>query len=135
MSEFEERLQKILSSPEDMERIIGIARTIAASAGSSGAGAQQESTEAPSGPSTPSGGPDVDSLTAMIGNIDPSMFRLLTRVLGAMNSGGHDKAELFNSIKPYLREDRRQKIDKALSIAKVARLARAALSELSEGGL
>jgi hypothetical protein len=130
MSELEERLNRILSSPEDMERIMGIARTIAAS---TGAGADASpSTESPSGSSTPSGGPDLSSLTAMIGNIDPSMFRLLSRVVTEMGAGGSDKAELF---KPYLKEDRRDKIDKAISIAKIAKLARVAFAEFSEGGL
>jgi hydroxypyruvate isomerase len=71
----------------------------------------------------------------MIGNIDPSMFRLLSRVVTEMGAGGSDKAELFNSIKPYLKEDRRDKIDKAISIAKIAKLARVAFAEFSEGGL
>lgn len=133
MSELEERLNQILSSPEDMERIIGIARTIAASTGA-GSDARQ-GTQPPSGSSTPSGGPDLSSLSAMIGNIDPNMFRLLNRVVTEMSAGGNDKAALFDSIKPYLRADRREKIDKAVSVAKIAKLARVALAELTEGGL
>ena len=52
MSELEERLNQILSSPEDMERIIGIARTIAASTGA-GSDARQVRSHLPAAPRPP----------------------------------------------------------------------------------
>jgi hypothetical protein len=125
MSELEDKLNKILSSPADMEKIMGIARSLSGSLGS------QTSTEASAeGAKT---APDLSSITSSLKDIDPKIFRLMTRLVGEYSSGKNDKAELLNAIKPYLKEDRRAKVDKAAEIAKLAKLAKVALAEFTGG--
>ena len=122
MSEFEDKISKILSSPEDMEKIMGMARSL------SGASDAQEETDGGD-----RSGSDAGSIMSALGNIDPKIFRLLTRALGEYSSKSNDKTALISAIRPYLKEDRRQKIDKATEIAKLARIARVAFSEFSGG--
>lgn len=125
MSELEDKLNKILSSPADMEKIMGIARSFS---GSSGA---QTSAESPTGgaPAVP----DLASMASVLKDIDPKMMGLMGRLIGEYTSGKNDKAVLLNAIKPYLKEDRRSKIDKAAELAKLARLAKVAFREFSGG--
>ncbi len=123
MSEFDDKLNKILSSPEDMEKILNMARSLtgASSAPAEGGGEQAPAT------------PDLGSISSALGDLDPKLFRMVTRLASEYKSGNNDKSALLNAMKPYLREDRHAKIDKAAEIAKLARLAKVAFSELSGG--
>ncbi len=124
MSEFDDTLNKILSSPEDMAKILNLARSFTGSSseGSAEGDGDTSTTAADSG-----------AVTSSLLDLDPKILRLISRLASEYTSGKNDKAELLNAIKPYLREDRHAKIDKATEIAKLARLARVAFSELSGG--
>lgn len=125
MSELEDKLNKILSSPAEMEKIMGIARSLSGSLGT------QPSAESPSGGSPATG--DLTSMASALKDIDPKIMGLMGRLVGEYTSGKNDKAALLNAIKPYLKEDRRSKIDRAAELAKLARLAKVAFRELSGG--
>ena len=124
MSELEDKLNKILSSPADMEKIVGIAKSLSSSLGS------QSPAE---GTTAGASAPDLSAISSALKDIDPKMLRLVTRLIGDYTSGKNDKTALLNAIKPYLREERRAKIDKAAEIAKIAMLAKVALAEFTGG--
>ena len=124
MSELEDKLNQILSSPEDMEKIMGMARSLSGSGGIREPDAPKSCDEKP---------PDLGALSSLLGNIDPKLIQLFSRVMREYSSQENDKSALLSAIKPYLKEERREKIDKAAEVAKMARLARAALSEFSGG--
>ena len=125
MDNFEDKLNKILSSlssPEEMGKIMGLARSFS--------GSSQDGEHTPQ----PTGGQEPGGLTSMLGNIDPKVLSLLSRVLGEYSSKDNDKTALISALKPYLKEDRCEKIDRAAQVAKLARLAKSAFSEFSGGG-
>ena len=95
MGDFEEALNSILSSPKEMEKILGLAREI------SGSGGDGEERKAPPPPK----GAQVDPLGGL-GDLDPRIFKLLGRVMG---SGAEDrnKSALISAMSPYLRPNRR----------------------------
>ena len=111
MAGFEDALNSILSSPQDMEKILGLARELSGSA-------ESQPKEAPE--------PGPQSL----GDLDPKLMRVFGKIMGEFNSGADDKTALMASIKPYVRPERRETLDKAVKIARFARLARLAMSEL-----
>ena len=124
MSEFEDKINKILSSPEELEKIMGMAKSLSGSFGEQSGEAEQKA----------GGTPDISSLGSMFGNLDPKMIGVISRLFGEYTSkGSDDKAGLITALKPYLKEDRREKIDKAAEMAKLARLARLAFTEFSGG--
>jgi hypothetical protein len=125
MSELEDKLNQILSSPAEMEKIMGLARSFSGSLGGTSPG---EGAGAAAGPT-----PDLSGIASTLKDIDPKIFRLVTRLATEYTSGKDDKAVLLNAIKPYLKEDRREKIDRAADIAKLARLAKVAFREFSGG--
>lgn len=126
MSELEDKLNKILSSPADMEKIAGIAKSLSGSLGA-------QTAAAVGGGEAATASPDLSSVVSSLGDIDPKMFRLLTRLISEYSSGKNDKTALLTAIKPYLKEDRRAKIDKAADIAKLAKLAKVAFHEFTGG--
>ena len=101
MDDLERQLNSILSDPKQMEQIAGLARSIM------GDGAKNDP--------APELGPD----TALLG-----------RIASLMQSGedGREQA-LLKAMEPYLSEKRRGKLDNALRLAKLARIARLAMEQ------
>lgn len=104
MSEFEDKLHAILSDPAEMERIGRLASELMG-----GAPPQDE------GPGD---------------GVDASLLRRLGKMLGGTERG--DKAALCGALEPYLRPERRARLQKALRLAGMLRIVAAALRE--EGG-
>ena len=108
MGELEERLNSILSDPEQMARINRLAQTLMGGDGG----------EAP--PPSDAGEPD----SALLGK--------LGALLG-QQGGDHDKQALLEAMKPYLSEKRRSKLDRAMRLTRMAHLAGIAMGELGNG--
>ena len=109
MGELEDQLNSILSDPKQMEQIAGLARSLMGG----GAGPESPGTPAPGDP-----------------GIDPGLLKKLTR---AMKDGGGREQALLKAMQPYLSEKRRGKLDRALRLAKLARIARLAMGETGGG--
>lgn len=112
MGEFEDALNSILSSPKDMEKILGLARELSGSAG-------EEKREEPRDTDIPG-----------LGDISPKLLKVFGRIMGEMRSTDDGKAALLASMKPYVRPERREVLDRAVKIARLARVARLAMNEL-----
>ena len=119
MSEFEDKLNSILSSPDQMQKIMDMAK--------------QLSSSAPHGETkTPSPAPNADGAGFPAG-LDPKMLKLFTKVMQEYGASGDEKAELVHALRPYLRAERQQAMDRAVELTKLAKLARLALHEFSGG--
>ena len=124
MSDFEDKLKNILSSPAELEKVMNAARSIAGTTDNA--------------PAEAAGRGDADgisdtSLASALEHIDPKMLGLMTRLMGEYSSAASDKTALLSAMKPYLRHERHEKIDKALEFAKIAKLAKVAFAEFSGG--
>lgn len=128
MSDFQEKLNQILSSPEEMDKIMGMARTLSGSLGQSG-----DDGDVPAAATGGGGLPNLSGLTSMLGSVDPKIVGLVSRAIGEYSSGRSDKSALISAMKPYVKPDRRDKLDQAADIAKLVRIARLVLSELPGG--
>ena len=116
MSEFEDKINAILGNPAEMEKITKLAAQIMG-----GGGAASSSPEAPQEP--PRETPGLD-----LGSIDPELFGKIGRLL-SQTGGGSDKTALLRAMGPYLSQDRRERMEKAIRFAKIAKLAGAAIRE------
>lgn len=110
MSEMEEKLSSILGNPQLMQQIM----TMAQSLGSP----PQEDTPASQPPSQPAAP-------------DPAMLGALSS-LATQTGVDPQQQNLLQALSPYLSPHRRQKLEKAM---RAARLARAASAFLGSGGL
>lgn len=126
MAEFEDKLNAILGNQAAMNQIMALARSLS--------GGQQENPEEPdestytpaeTEPSDPP--PD---LSALLGQIDPAMLQTGMEIIRQVQGTDDRNAALLNALRPFLREERRAKLDRALQIARLTKLVRIALGTL-----
>ena len=113
MSDFEDKLNKLLNDPKEMERFAGFAKSLMSGEGN----------------------PKPEQSTAL--DIDPSILKNLSGMLSGKGSGGRD-AKLLEAMRPFLSEKRRGKMDKAMKIARLAGIAELAAGQLGgddDGGV
>ena len=145
MSELEEKLEHILGNPQAMAQIVSLAQSLNlnGSAASAGDGAQPQPQEpAPAGgsstapataaPAQPSA--SAGSLEGLLGGLDPNMLSAAAGLLGQFNSGNDDRrVALLTALRPFVRERRYAKLDKAIQIARLSRLIRSGLDLFRAG--
>ena len=137
MSELEEKLEGILGNPQAMAQLMSLAQSLnlGGSGQSSGDGAQPQAQEQPSesapaasppppaAPKLPEGG-----LDGLLGGLDPKMLSAAAGLIGQFNSGNDDqRVALLIALRPFVKEQRYAKLDKAIQIAKLSRLIRSGL--------
>ena len=102
MSELEDKINSVLGDPNQMEMISRLAKNL------------MGESAPPSSPEPP-------------GGIDPEMLGRIGRLMQT-DSGGKSGAVL-EAMKPYLSEKRRGKVDRAIKLTRIARIARLAMGE------
>ena len=85
--------------------------------------AEGETTYVPVGETSP-------DLSAMLGKLDPKLIQVGLDVIRQVQNTEDRNAALLNALRPFLREERRARLDRALQIARMARLVRVALGSL-----
>ena len=117
MAEFDDKLNSILSNPDAMSQIMQLAQSL------SGPG---PGTESPPPPPSPGGGGDLfSSLSSLAGGMDP---KLLTRLLPLVQELGGQRdsnaRQLLYALRPYLKEEKQDKVERALQLARLFHLGR-----------
>lgn len=119
-----------------MGQIMALARSL--SGGGSTEGAAEEPQAGPSAPPPGGGhsGPEqpLPDLSAMLGQIDPGLLRMGMGLLQEYQGDDDRNAALLTALRPFLKEDRRSKLDRALQIVRVTRLIRMALGAMGGKG-
>jgi hypothetical protein len=112
MDDLGEKLSAVLNDPEQMKAIADMAKSFMSG------GALGESEPEPEAQSTSS-------------LFDPGMIQKLASFMKG-SSKRNDKQVLLEAMKPYLSEKRRNKVDKAMRLAKLATFAEVALASFKE---
>lgn len=124
MAELEEKLNAILGDPRAMGQIMELARSLSGG---------EEGTGKSGGPDQPAAEPEASreagpDPSAQLGQLDPDAVRRGMRLLLARGGEDSRSAALLSALKPFLKEDRRAGLDRALELARMIRLVRTALS-------
>ena len=132
VAEFDDKLNSILSNPDAMAQIMQLAQSL--SGGSEGGGTAGASPPPqPSGPSAgpgpqqtqappPSGG---NPLSGLAGGLDPQLllrFLPLIQELGGQQDS--NARQLLYALRPYLKPERQEKVERALQLARLFHLGR-----------
>lgn len=125
MGEFEEKLNSILGDQQAMGQIMALAQSL----GKQSPSDQEEKDTAPK--PAEDAPPD---LSQLMGNLDPKMVQLGMRLMREYQQDDGQNTALLQALRPYLREERRGRLDKAVQIAKMSRLLRVALGSLGGKG-
>jgi len=111
MGELEDKLHGILNNPQEMEKIMAIARNFM------GGADQVASPEV--GASSPVSSESFD-VAGMLSGLDPKLLGKLTAGL----SSGVGSGALLQAITPHLKEERQGQLRRAITIAQLVRAAR-----------
>ena len=123
MSEFDEKLNALLSDPNSMAQIMQLAQSLSSG---SGPAPPPQPDPPPRQPPPPAGG---DPLSGLLGGVDP---KLLVRLLPLLQELGRDSdsnaRQLLTALRPYLRPERQERVERALQLARLIHLGKQFLS-------
>lgn len=120
MGELEDRINSVLSDPEQLQQITKMAQSLMGGDGGQGGG---------SGTAAAPGA----ELFSQLG-LDSSALGRISRLIGAQGQSPSPSHNLLEAMKPFLSDKRRQKMDRALKIARLAKLAGLAIGETEGEG-
>ena len=133
--DFSQKLNAILADPDAMGKILSLAQSLE---GEPAAGEQEDKGREETGrPGDPATSPDLGGLLGTLTggeSLDPRLLELGVRLLSEWNRPDDRRTALLAALRPYVKPERYAKVDRAIRIAKLSRLIRAALSALREGG-
>lgn len=125
MSELEDKLGAILSNQDAMNQIMALAQSLGkGSAPDQPPPAQEAQTQ------TQDGG----DLLSALGGLDPRLISMAMRLAGEYNSNNDSRAALLEALRPFVKEERYAKLDKAIQISKLTRVIRIALDSFRHKG-
>ncbi len=136
MSDFEEKLNAILSNPESMGQIMNLAQSLNLGGGGepSGEGGPAAPQPEASPESASSGIPDgLSGLGSLLGQIDPKLIGRLLPLAGELAGGGNDeRMQLLYALRPFLKPERRDKGERAAKNARMIHVGKKLLQSLGE---
>ena len=133
MAEFEDKLNELLSNPDSMAQIMRLAQSLSGDSQDSGqepppqSPPQQQRQQAPQdqhhqGPPPQSG---ADLLSSLTGGIDPKLLMRLLPLVQELGSQRDSNARaLLYALRPYLKPERQEKVERALQLARLIHLGR-----------
>ena len=130
MAEFDDKLNSILSNPDAMSQIMQLAQSLSGPGPGTESPPPPQPSSAPPPPPSPGGGGDLfSSLSSLAGGMDP---KLLTRLLPLVQELGGQRdsnaRQLLYALRPYLQEEKQDKVERALQLARLFHLGKKFLS-------
>ena len=120
MDDLEQKIQSVLSDPEQMQQVLNMARALGVSIPESEEPkAREQETSPPVQNIPPQAG--VDALSEPVSQLLQQAGKLEKR-----------QENLLNALKPFLKPNRREKIDRAMQVARLSHLAGYALRSRGE---
>lgn len=139
MGELEDKISSLLSNPDALEQVMKTVRALVSDKAEkpgpepdaqAGALAHAEPGNLLGLISALGGGKDGSSPLA---GIDPKIISMAIKLLGTYSSQDSRQTALLMALRPYVRSQRCEKIDNAVQMVKIARVAKQALSGLMGG--
>lgn len=117
MDSFDEKLNKLLQNPEALAQVAALAQ---------GFGAGQKSQAEPA--QTPPAGGTIDpGILGALGSLDPKMLTGIAGLLGDLTATDDRRTQLLTALRPYVRKTRQDKMDRAVQLLQLSKVARRAL--------
>ena len=129
MAEFEDKLSSILGNEAAMGQIMALAQSLS---GGDESNQPTEVNEATTTSDTGTGFPNFDILS-MLGDIDPRMIQMGMRLFQEYQGGTSQSTALLTALRPFIRAERQEKLDKAIRWARLSQVARIVLESMKEG--
>lgn len=115
MAEFDEKLNSLLSDPSAMSQIMQLAQSLSGGADGS-APPQGQPPAPPPAPKSP------DLLSALTGGVDPALLTRLLPLIQELGNQNSNARQLLYALRPYLRPERQEKVERAIQLARLFHL-------------
>lgn len=140
MSEFEDKLNTILSSPETMAQVAALAQQLSGEPAPPAPSPPQQTPQQPAPQQAPPAGGGLDGLLGALkglgggdGGLDPAMLAKLLPLAQELGGPANDqRAALLHALRPFLRPERQEKVDRALRTAHMLAIGKKLLGHLGE---
>ncbi len=129
MSEFEDKLNAILSNPEAMAQVMGLAQSLSGSGAFDPSQTQENSTQP--GAQTNSSSNSSGGIGDIFSQIDPKLIERLLPLLGEFG-GSDERLQLLYALRPFLKPERRDKVERAAKAAKLIHIGKKFLTSMGE---
>ena len=123
MSELQDKLNSLLSDPAGMAQVVQLAQQLSSTMEPSAAPTPQSG--APNPPPSPNSPPS----TALPGGIDLSTVSRFLPMLQALSSDQSHSMQLLNALRPYLKEEKQGKVERAARLARLITVGKRFLTE------
>ena len=135
MSDFEEKLNAILSDPDAMAQVMNLAQSL--NLGGPSGEAPQEAEAPPDageGPPKPPESAAFSGLGDLLGQVDPGVIQRLLPLLGELGrSEDQDRRlQLLNALRPFLKPERQEKVERAVKAARLLHLGKKFLAAMGD---
>ncbi|CDC71158.1 MULTISPECIES: hypothetical protein [environmental samples] len=125
VSEFDDKLNALLSDPGKMAQIMQMAQSISGGEESSSGGSPPPSAPQPPQQATPRQPPSTgtDLLSSLGNGLDPKLLMRLLPLLQELGGQQDSNARaLLYALRPYLKPERQEKVERALQLARLFHL-------------
>lgn len=128
MAEFDDKLNQLLSDPDSMAQIMRLAQSLSGDSQEGGGttGQREPPPQAPpqhhhQEPPPQNGGGDL--LSSLTGGVDPKLLmRLLPLIQELGGQQDSNARDLLYALRPYLKPERQEKVERALQLARLFHL-------------
>ena len=126
MSELDEKLNALLSDPASMAQVMQLAQQLSGTFGSSTGAAPPSPTPSPSPPAQ-------QPAPSLLDGLDMASIMRFLPLLQELNRPNQQTAQLLNALRPFLKAEQQDKIQRAVQLARLIHIGKKALTEM--GGL
>lgn len=116
MSELEDKLNSLLSDPAGMAQVVQLAQQLSSTMGAS---PPQPASNAAPGPSSAAPAPNPAGFSSLLGSVDPKVIAKFLPMLQSLTAGQSHSMQLLNALKPYLKEKKQAKVERAARLARL----------------
>ncbi len=117
MSEWEDKLNTLLSDPNAMAQVMQMAQSLSQQMGASGSAASS------SGDPTAAAEHPPQELSSLLGGVDPALIQRLLPLLSQINRTESSETSAFLlALRPFLKPERRDKVERAVQLARLIHL-------------
>lgn len=132
MSDFEEKLNALLSNPEAMSQVVNLAQSL--NLGGQGGEAPSQAEDSPSPAENRASGGGAGDLAKLLGQIDPKLIERMLPLIGELTSGGgnDERIQLLYALRPFLKPERRDKVERAARTAHLIHVGKKVLLSMGD---
>lgn len=125
MSELDEKLNALLSDPNSMAQVMQLAQQLSGTFG----GASQPASASPPPPPPPPQPPQPSFDTSFLGGLDPKLIGRFLPLIQEYTQSNSNTTQLLYALRPFLKAEKQDKIERAAKLARLIHLGKKFLSE------